>query len=40
MAITNTDKTLSETRISSDGTLEVTLSVTAQRAVAADAGLA
>ncbi|MBD5103123.1 MAG: VWA domain-containing protein [Subdoligranulum sp.] len=30
MAITNTDKTLSETRISRDGTLEVTLSVTAQ----------
>ncbi len=30
MAITSTDKTLSETRISTDGTLEVTLSVSAR----------
>ncbi len=37
MAITNTDKTISETRIGSDGTLEVTLSVTAQPGAAGGA---
>ncbi len=37
MAIVNTDKTLSEARISMDGTLEVTLSITAQPGTAGSA---